>query len=390
MSKVQRFKDTAADLWHRMHGVHKTVRVSAFARAAVGDAIFPRLQHLNKFVEQAKIGRLIARLFASLFDTLRLGHRFSRLLSSEHGKTAFKDIVIGVTAEVLGNKFTDTDKKELEARVDKATSGLKGRKAANAAIMEVEKFVKSKLGDTKEAKEAFKRIEAGIGVRVLRSVWFGKDGAVFDAVSEKLYVKGSSSPIQLTLDPSKPDYQKSVEMLRSHGIKLTDRDYARVVEGKYMAEAIMKFSDKKEAMDYYTQKIQERLAKDEKFRKGYEKLVEEEVMKTYNAGSLYGLFEKLITEYPAFLAGATARMLAHAARRLPVLGDVAATQYEAAAAMTEIGEKITDKVSSSAYMWYSVKGDAMQGAMVQNLIYKTIQQMQQQPQAQQQAPVATP
>ena len=376
MARLQKIRDALSDVKQSVGSSVKPFVTRLRTRSMEGDLVYSYTSSTSMFVSESKISRGFARFFAAIFESPILKHKLGKLLSTEHGKLALKDFIMDSASRRLN--LSDVEKKNLEAKIDLALKNgdLKG------VFEEVKRIAEVKTGNAKEAKNIFKQIEADVGVRALKGVVFGKDGAVFDAVSEKLYVKGSAE--QLNLDPSDPkEYQRSINLLKQHGIEASGKRYAKIVLGKLVAEAILGSNSAEEARSKFEKALQDRLNKDDEFRRGFEKVAEEELMKSYNAGVLFKQFEEFAKKMPSFVAGAIARMLAHAVRRLPILGDVAAVQYEVAASLAEVGEKLSDKVESSAVMPNSIRNELSQTSTVQNIIARIIQQQQQQHMAQQ-------
>ncbi len=75
----------------------------------------------------------------------------------------------------------------------------------------------------------------------------------------------------------------------------------------------------------------------------------------YNKSAMAYSIEKAITTMPNKLIKMTSRMLARVYAMILIVGNIAATQLEAAEAITELGEAISQKLEQSAYMHYNLK-----------------------------------
>ena len=318
------------------------------------------LGYVDPFIERAKLASVVAEKIREIFDTKAFSRKLDKLVKAEWGRAYISKSVVEMVKK-YGEERLDVISQETGEKI--------GEGVSKAKISMIRKELKelNKMKDI-TGKEYMKRIndilkkyldERATG-KIMNKIMLqihegevGKNGIINPRVS--VYQDGEKVRIE---NYDIRDREKINALAEKIGIKKSKLDYFKHKDSLLMIEALENGRSVEEAKEIYFRRFSEELQKDSLFREGFRDWCEKELIKAYNLGSLYGLFEKLITEYPAFLAGATARMLAHAAKRLPVLGDVAATQYEAAAAMTEIGEKLSEKVSSSARMWYNLRDAA--------------------------------
>jgi len=128
-------------------------------------------------------------------------------------------------------------------------------------------------------------------------------------------------------------------------------------------EAVIKFIDL-----YEKENVEEPVFRDAEFKSTLSFLVG-----MYNMSSVAGIVEKTVTLIPRRLLAIVSRLLASAYRMIPIVGGIATANVEAAEAISEIGENLSARVESSAYMPVDLRmimGDRY--SIISNVLQKQI------------------
>jgi len=341
------------------------------------------LQYRNVHLERAELGRAIVRFFRALLEPFLQGRKLLKLTSTKKGRELLVDMIVkSVQNHAKNLKPEDIEKLRDELHKIAEDPNLKGRKLVNTMLKKVDEFAKSKAagtaGDTKQAKKEagniVSKVHRDVSVWTSRGVMINKEGEILDLVEGKLITK-SGETVNLVLDPSKKEEFKNVlETLESHGFNVSPEKYAKMIESKIIVESLMKSDSFKDAVSLITENIEKRLESDELFRAGYRELMKNETLRSYNSAALFAAFQELFVKLPLQLSATVNRMLANSVRRLPIVGDIAAVQYEAGAAMAEIGDKLSDRVESAANMWFTLSGNLAGSDAVKLWVAKNVEE----------------
>jgi len=373
-----------------------------FIRSPVGvDAIAAKyvsesLQYRNVHTERGEVGRSFVRSILGFIKRGIAKYRQNKLASSEMGRK----FLVNMYMKIIQNNVKNLKPEELESLNRKLTdlaknSNFKGEKLVKEMTKEVKKFIQEKIAkevnDPKQAKmmtgDILRKIDRDIYTWISKGVAFNKNGDILDLVEAKLYTK-SGEIKDLTLDPSKKEvFKQSMEILKNHGFTTRGEKYAKMVESKILVEAVLKSSSFDEAYALYKEGIEKRMQSDEEFRRGFTGLMRKELMRSYNAGAIFASMHELFVKFPAQLAATINRMLAQAVRKLPLLGDVAAIQYEAGAAMAEIGDKLSERIESLSHMSFNLSGNLSGSNIVNSVVSKSLEEAEKKMQAEQTASV---
>jgi len=354
------------------------------------------LQYRNIVVERGDAFRSVIRTLTGLFKPSSLGHRLAKLASSKIGR----EFLVNMYMKAVQNNLKNLNPEELEKLKNDLKKladdpNLKGRKLANTMAKTVEEFVRNKISkevsDPKQAKkmvsDILKKIHRDTSTWVLKGIVFNKNGDFLDLVEAKLYTK-SGEIKNLNLDPSnKEAFKQSMEILKNHGFNTKGEKYARMIESKILVESVMNSNSVKDAYELYREGIEKRMEADEEFKKGFKELMKKELMRTYNASVIFTALNELFVKFPSHLAATLNKMLAQAVRRLPMLGDVAAVQYEAGAALAEIGDKLSDRIESLSQMSFNLDKNLSESSTIKDAVSKSIEEAEKKTQTGQTATV---
>jgi len=338
------------------------------------------LQQRSPFIERGEVARNLARLLISILQPFKQGHRFAKLASSEVGRKLLAEMLTKSVQSRMGLKPEEMEGLKTKLAELVKNPNLKGRGLANAMMKEVETFVRQKVASNvnnpKEAKklanDILGKIHRDVSVHTLRGLKFNKNGDILDLAGSKLYLKNGEVK-DLVLDPKKKEaFDEAMKLLKAHGFKTSREEYTRMIESKILVDAVKNSDSVKEAYNLYLEGVEKRMETDETFRKGYEELMRKEVIRSYNAAAGFTALQESLIKLPSYLAATVNRMLSQAVRRLPILGDVAAIQYETGAALSEIGDKLSDRVDASAQMWHSLGGNLSGSNLIKDSISRSI------------------
>lgn len=335
--------------FRRRLGIARAAMMSGSLR---GHRLVRLLPHYNVFVERGLVAQRIAGVLRGLIaGAVRAGGRWRTVLASRAGRAWFTSFLTISLREVLGDTGGAGERlRILEEELESLTrTKLAGEEFVHAA--------------TEKAKRVLGEGYAGLVDRVVKaaqtaiveSVWVGRDQSgetvVYDASLGRLYT--STSQVKVEVEDSK-SYRKAVATLASYGIVLNGEDYYRLVNGKLMVKAVLSAGSAQGARELYTRMYMERLASDPDFASLHSEISRRELMRTYNAAAAMTLIQDLATKIPGSLVATLSRLLSRAVAAIPVVGSIATVHYEAAATITEVGDKLGDRLQTVAHMWYSL------------------------------------
>lgn len=338
------------------------------------------LQHRNPFIERGEVGRNFLRVVSSVLHPFKQGRVYAKLASSDIGRKLMTDIITKSVQSRLGLKSEEVEGLKAKLTELSKNPNLRGRGLANAMMKEVEAFVRQKVAGTtsdpkqakKQANDILGKIHRDVSVHVLRGLKFNKNGDILDLSENKLYLKNGEVK-DLVLDPNKKEaFNESMKLLKAHEFKTSIEDYVRIVESNILVNAIKNSDSVKEAFDLYVEGIENRMKTDETFKKGFMEFMRKDVMKTYNAAAAFTALQESLIKLPSYLASTVNKMLSQAVRRLPIVGDIAAIQYEAGAALSEIGDKLSEKVEASSQLLHNLGSNLTGSNIVKDSISESL------------------
>jgi len=316
---------------------------------------FRNIHYIDPFVLRARAGYELSQRMKELFMSRSLDRKIAKLASTNWGRAYISKNVVELAKKYATEKVdiinAETGEKIAEgtsrAKVAMLRRELKELNKMNVNSKEYMARLKEIL-DKNLGEDVSKRIMARMSVLV-HEAYVGRRGIINPG--RAAYAEGD---VVKVVDYDIKDTAKIKELAKNVGLFRTPSDYFKHKDALLLAEAIEKTSNVHEALNYYEKRFMEELAKDPYFRRGFEEYVRKEIIKMYNLGATLKLSEELMKTLPAYLISMTSRMISSAVRRLPIVGDVAAVQYEAAAAVSELGNKLSDKVESAAQMHYTL------------------------------------
>jgi len=178
----------------------------------------------------------------------------------------------------------------------------------------------------------------------------GKKG-LLDPIDGRAFFKTKDRPVGFKVYGS----DRINEGRKELGIRWRKTDYFEIKVGRIMLEAITSASSPEEAKRKFIELYARERERDPLFREAEIKGAFKYLMGIYNAAAIANISEKVLAMIPTRLVYMASRMLARAYAMLPLVGAIAATNAEAAAAIAEIGEGLQSKIEQSAYTWYNLK-----------------------------------
>jgi len=342
--------------------VGQRIRFAWTSHTLKGDMASRLLSVMNPFIERGELGRRIVRFFRSLVSPIYTAFKMSKLTRSQTGRFVLVGRTLLYTYKVLGE--SNEARAKLQALAMRLADLAKNRQLSGRAFKaELENAVFEVVGDKKVASKIINLVNEHVN----QGIFIGKNGIVdtlsgIDRGEIVVYSKNGVTPVKVGADPG--GYAKALERVKEEtGVSLK-RTYAEVVLGKIVITSMEKASSIKEAREIFAAEVQKKLASDPLFAKGYGELAWKELRRQYNAGSVVGAFQEMISTLPTRLVSLASRMIANAYRMLPLVGAIAAVNAEAAAAVAELGEGLKNKVEQSAYMWHGL-GDLGLGRIQQ-------------------------
>jgi len=300
---------------------------------------FRKLSYVNPLTARARFAAAVHTRIKGIWDSLKIDQKYNSITTSSWGKAYINSTVIDqLRRYVKDPAVVAMIRGELKQKIYR-NDKIKG----DQLLKEVEKVLGKYIDDKNTLRKVIRAAES----RILFSE-VGKRG-VIDSISRKA--------IYITED-GKFVFAKNVEEFEPHarnaGVKMDPGDYVEQKLVQITVEAIERGESVVDAKRIFFERYRELLEKDKLFKIGMEKKMEEEVLRYYNYATFYKLAEDLMTYLPSFMIATTARMLAKAINTIPLLGNIASVQYEAAVAISEIGNNLRDRIENSAYMWYSL------------------------------------
>jgi len=314
-----------------------------------------KISYINPMVARARLTAALYGRIKEFWDSLKINQKYNTITSTRWGKSYINSTIIDqLRRHVNDPAVVSMIRRELkEIYRNRSMQG-------DQLLKEVEKTLSKYIDDKNTLRKVIRAAES----RILFSE-VGKRG-VIDAVSKKAVYIDENGRFVFAKNVSKFD-----DHAKNAGIKADLGDYVKRKLAEITVEAIEKSESVEDAKRIFFERYQELLEKDKLFKAGMEKKMEEEVLRYYNYATFYKLAEDFVTYLPTFVLATTARMLARAVNAIPLLGGVAAIQYEAAAAIAEIGNHIRDRIENSSYMWYNL--DPSIAPIVREAVEKQLQ-----------------
>ena len=178
----------------------------------------------------------------------------------------------------------------------------------------------------------------------------GRKGIV-DFIDGRTFYKTDSKQINF----KEFDLKKIHEAISLARIKKSKKDYFEMKIARLMVESIRKANSPEELAIIFEKLYMEEREKDPVFKASEFNAALSFIVEMYNKSALVGIPQQVLLTVPSRLVKLASRMLAQAYRMIPIVGAIASTQVEAAGAVAEIGEAISRKVESSAYMYYNLR-----------------------------------
>jgi len=316
---------------------------------------FKSLQYINPFIARAQLGYNIVERLKNLIDPRRLDKKIEKLVTTRWGRAYISKNIIELVKH-YGTEKVDLINIDMGEKIGEGVSKARFSlirnelKELNRMNLDGKEYMKrlKEILDKNLGEEASAKIMRRLMV-LIHNADVGKRGIINPG--RAVYQEGGKIRI---VDYDVKDSFKIRELAEKAGVRRTKIDYFKHKDALLMAEALEKSSTVEEAVEHYLKRFHEELEKDALFQQGFREWMERELVRIYNIGATLAIGEEIARTLPAYLIATINRMLAQATRMLPILGDVAAMQYEAGAAMTEIGDKLADKVESAAYMHYDL------------------------------------
>ena len=193
----------------------------------------------------------------------------------------------------------------------------------------------------------------------------GKKGIV-DLIDGRTFYRTDNKPINF----ANTSVEKGIEFA---GVKKTKRDYYELKVARLMVQALQNSKSPEEAVIKFIDLYEKEKVADPVFRDAEFKSTLSFLVGMYNMSSVAGIVEKTVTLIPRRLLAIVSRLLASAYRMIPIVGGIATANVEAAEAISEIGENLSARVESSAYMPVDLRmimGDRY--SIISNVLQKQI------------------
>ena len=306
------------------------------------------LRHMNPLVERGIIGKAAEEAVRRRLEKISIKRKLNRIGSTIQGRAYINNVVINL-AKKYGKEKIEADGIELSANprlklVRKELKQLfKNKEIKGIDYIENVRAIIFKYFD----RETAIRIDQELMVR-LHMCELGKRGIV-DLIDGRTFYS-SSKPINFRMFGR----DNVAEALMLAGVKKSKKDYFDLKMSKIILEAIRTSKTPLEASMKFEELYRKELEKDPLFRKIQLEVVSRELMKMYNLAGLVGMMHETLKTVPSRLIAMTSRLLASAYRMIPIVGAIAATNVEAAGAIAEIGEALSNRIESSAYMYYTL------------------------------------
>ena len=266
--------------------------------------------------------------------------KMGKLGSSRVGRAYINNVVINV-AKRYATESKDKIKMFREALRDLYTN----REIKGSDYIKEVRNVLYKIFDQKTAQKIEKELLTRISMAEL-----GKKG-LLDPIDGRAFFKTKDRPVGFKVYGS----DRINEGRKELGIRWRKTDYFEIKVGRIMLEAITSASSPEEAKRKFIELYARERERDPLFREAEIKGAFKYLMGIYNAAAIANISEKVLAMIPTRLVYMASRMLARAYAMLPLVGAIAATNAEAAAAIAEIGEGLQSKIEQSAYTWYNLK-----------------------------------
>jgi len=310
------------------------------------------LRHMNPLVERGIIGKAAEEAVRRRLEKITIKRKLNKIGSTKYGRAYINNIVINL-AKKYGKEKIEADGIEL---------------SANPRL----KLVRKELKQLFKNKE-IKGIDYIENVRAIIFKYFDRDSAI--KIDKELMLRlhmaevGKRGIVDLMdgrtfYSSSKPINFRTLgrnniaEGLMLAGVKKTKKDYFDLKMSQIILEAIRSSKTPFEASAKFEELYRRELEKDPIFRKVQFEVVSKELIRMYNLAGMVGALHETLKTVPSRLVAMASRLLASAYRMIPIVGAIAATNVEAAGAIAEIGEALSNRIESSAYMYYSL-GDVL-------------------------------
>ncbi len=198
-------------------------------------------------------------------------------------------------------------------------------------------------------KDVAKKIDRKLLAHLVFST-VGKNG-VLD-ISGKVFYGSNESLSFKQLD--KGELHKAQNLIKLSKFQRL-KEYFEFKESEILLKVLEEYDDPKLAALKYEEEFRRLLKEDTKFRIAAEQYMTREIVKTYNIAGMIGVLQETLTTIPTRLVSMTSRMLARIYSMLPIVGSAAATSAETAGALAELGEALSQKISSSGYTWFNLR-----------------------------------
>jgi len=365
----------------------KTIRFSAREgelREDVGEFIkevrkvrspFKSISYINPFIARAQVGYNISERLKNFIDMQKLDKKISKLASTKWGRTYISKNVLELVKK-HGIEKVDIISIDTGEKIGEGVSGAKiavirrELKELNKLNIDGKEYMRKlkEILDMHLGEETSKKIMNRL-MMLIHNAEIGKNGIINPG--RAVYEENGKVNI---VDYDIKDTAKIRELAKEKiGIRRSKIDYFKHKDALLMAEALEKSSNTQEAIEYYTKRFNEELERDQLFRQGFQEWMQKEMIKIYNIGVALTVGEEIMRTLPAYLAAMINRMLAQAVRRLPLLGDIAAVQYEAGAALAEIGSKLSDRIESMSYMSFNLDENLSGSSTVNGAVSKSVE-----------------
>lgn len=307
------------------------------------------IKYLNPMTERAIIGKAAEEAVRKVWSRYSIKRKLNKLASTKHGKAYINNIVIALAKKYGAEKV---EVKGIESTVNYKASLL--RKELKQLYRNKELSGINYIEKVREAifrhfdKDTALKIDKELKIRLLM-VELGKQGVVDLFDGRTFYSKENG--IRFTSFGR----EKIGEALTFAGVKKTKYDYYTFKLSEIMLNAVRTSKTPEEATAKFDELYRKTLETDPLFRKAEFEAIARELTKMYNLAGAVGMLQETLKTVPNRLISIVSRMLARAYSMIPIVGALASTQVEAAEAVASLGEAISNKVSSSAYMYYNLQ-----------------------------------
>ena len=319
--------------------------VLGFARDAV---LLRALGIHNEYAAMAAATDRILKTFAnSVCRKIRL------LTSSRVGREFVAGTIVESARMVLGDeKVVGRIESELRTLVNDGS--VRGGAFVRSALEIVAKHVKD--------RNALRRIRDISTLAIYRS-YVSRDGsAVADLVLGKLYYSenGVVKRDRVSIASEREEVE-AVRKLAEKGIRIDRIGYVEDVLGSIAAKALAEARSAEDFRRRFCDELRKRLMEDSAFARAFLEYCNRLQYKMYSVGALVAAFAEVLAMLPRTILAMVARVLQRAASMMPIVGAVLATQAEAAALVSELGEAIADRIRTAGQTW--VKGGSLEATM---------------------------